>query len=67
MVTCRMSVASLSKDLQYHALSYVWGDPKPTDYMILDGSPFRITYNLGAALKHLRATKLCAGEAALPI
>lgn len=62
-----MSVASLSKDLQYHALSYIWGDPKPTDHMILDGSPFRITHNLGAALKHLRATKLFAGEAALPI
>lgn len=35
--------------------------------MILDGSPFRITYNLAAALKHLRATELFADEAALPI
>lgn len=67
VLTCRMSVASLSKDLQYHALSYVWGDPNPTDHMILDGRPFRITYNLAAALKHLRATELFADETALPI
>lgn len=67
VVTCRMTTASLSEDLQYHALSYVWGDPRPTDDIILNGRPFRIAKNLAAALEYLRATTLVADETALPI
>lgn len=67
VVTCRITTASLSTDPQYYALSYVWGDPKPTDDIILNGRPFRIANSLAAALKHLRATALFADRTALPV
>lgn len=67
VITCRMTTASLSENAQYHALSYVWGDPERTDDIVLNGSPFRITNSLAVALKYLRATSLFSDEMALPI
>ncbi|KAJ2971434.1 hypothetical protein NUW58_g9422 [Xylaria curta] len=38
----------------YTALSYVWGEPTEADTILLDGRPFGVTANLGAALRDLR-------------
>ncbi|KAJ9157254.1 HET-domain-containing protein [Pleurostoma richardsiae] len=41
-------------DLEYEALSYVWGDPTTTTAISLNGQPFQATTNLEAALRALR-------------
>ncbi|SMY20751.1 unnamed protein product [Zymoseptoria tritici ST99CH_1A5] len=38
----------------YEALSYVWGDPKITKYVMVHGALFPVTMNLESALRHLR-------------
>ncbi|ETS86957.1 hypothetical protein PFICI_00785 [Pestalotiopsis fici W106-1] len=42
------------KPSSFEALSYVWGDPKQSHFIFLDGSEHPITSNLHAALTHLR-------------
>jgi hypothetical protein len=37
-----------------HNISYVWGDPKDTLPIFLDGHIFNVTTNLESALRHLR-------------
>jgi hypothetical protein len=55
---CRLFTASLSRNAEYNALSYVWGDYassstfEPT--ILLDGKSFVVTPNLHVALLHLR-------------
>jgi hypothetical protein len=39
---------------RYEALSYVWGDPKSTLPVFIDGYRFDVTLNLHAALLYLR-------------
>ncbi|KAH9208075.1 heterokaryon incompatibility protein-domain-containing protein, partial [Leptodontidium sp. 2 PMI_412] len=39
---------------EYEALSYVWGKPKVTESISLNGQPFNITTNLFLALRRLR-------------
>jgi len=41
----------------YSALSYVWGSPKVTDKILLDGEPWHVTVNLSHALHFLRETE----------
>jgi hypothetical protein len=41
----------------YEALSYVWGSPEPSDEIFIDGCLFRVTSNLGKALRRLRQTQ----------
>ncbi|KAE8449722.1 hypothetical protein EG329_007497 [Mollisiaceae sp. DMI_Dod_QoI] len=38
----------------YTALSYVWGDPKETTRVEVDGCDFDVTVNLDSALRHMR-------------
>lgn len=38
----------------YNALSYVWGDPKTTGLVLVDGKQLEVTTNLESALRHLR-------------
>ena len=38
----------------YAALSYVWGDARVTEDIILNGVPFPVTSNLVSALKQIR-------------
>ncbi|KAK3493908.1 heterokaryon incompatibility protein-domain-containing protein [Neurospora crassa] len=40
---------------EYTALSYVWGDPKVTSPIAVNGVPFYATHNLCAALKRIRS------------
>lgn len=45
---------SFGEPIKYDALSYVWGDPKKTRPICVDGYDFNVTENLHAALHRLR-------------
>ena len=51
---CRLEHANLGRSRPYEALSYVWGEPKFTRELILDGRSIHVTPNLETALRHLR-------------
>ncbi|KAH7410679.1 heterokaryon incompatibility protein-domain-containing protein [Cadophora sp. MPI-SDFR-AT-0126] len=53
-IRCTLSVHELDKAPEYEALSYVWGDPEPSEEISLDGHPLNIGTNLAAALRQLR-------------
>ncbi|KAI0890563.1 heterokaryon incompatibility protein-domain-containing protein [Annulohypoxylon maeteangense] len=56
-VSCLLKPAELSEDIRYAALSYVWGDPKNTEDIIINGITFPATTNLASALWHFRKNK----------
>ncbi|KAM0426400.1 hypothetical protein ACHAPT_008446 [Fusarium lateritium] len=58
-IRCELSVASLSlhKCPRYEALSYVWGDVSTPRRITVNGRDFKVTVNLEAALRRLRASK----------
>jgi hypothetical protein len=53
-IKCTLQTTSLNGHGPYEALSYVWGDPKITKGITLNGRPFQVTTNLESALRHLR-------------
>lgn len=53
-VRCKLTTVSLDDEPYFEALSYVWGDPKDTVDVQLDGCVFSVTSNLIAALRRLR-------------
>lgn len=55
-ISCELHKVSLEENPAYEALSYVWGDPKATLPITLNGSLFHVTTNLGSALRRLRKT-----------
>jgi hypothetical protein len=52
---CRLSVSSLEDNPEFAALSYVWGDPRVAEDIILNDEIFPVTSNLAAALNHVKA------------
>ena len=46
MLRCSMFHVPLTKDLKFHALSYVWGDPKHTRTILVNDQPLQVTQNL---------------------
>ncbi|KAF6798870.1 heterokaryon incompatibility protein [Colletotrichum sojae] len=46
---------ALDESPHYHALSYVWGDPKVKRLVRLDGQGFFVTLNLYSALRKLQS------------
>jgi hypothetical protein len=56
-ISCELSIASLNSVPAYQTLSYVWGDPKVTNPILLHGHTFHVTINLYAALRRLRSKK----------
>lgn len=55
-IRCELSVAHLTTNPVYAALSYVWGDPStPPDHVFCNGVPIPVTSNCYQALQHLRA------------
>src|SRR6266536_2092057 len=56
-VQAQLIHASLDDQPTYEALSYTWGDPTNTHPILLNGSPFEVTANLGVALHPLRRRK----------
>jgi hypothetical protein len=53
-IQCRLESAVLGHCKPYEALSYVWGEPRFTESITLDGQNFMITPRLATALRHLR-------------
>jgi hypothetical protein len=51
---CNLSVADLDERPNYEVLSYVWGDPKDTEEIMVAGVPFQATTNLANFLRCLR-------------
>ncbi|KAL1607978.1 Folylpolyglutamate synthetase [Paraconiothyrium brasiliense] len=54
LVNCTLEHVSLDEIPEYQALSYVWGNPALTSPICVDGQIFEATFNLEAALRHLR-------------
>ncbi|KAM5354775.1 hypothetical protein ACJ41O_001421 [Fusarium nematophilum] len=50
--------ASASDDVAYHAVSYVWGDPKDVGDVAVDGQIFSVSQNLIALFRQLLRLKL---------
>lgn len=53
-VRCKLSIHSLDMRPSYTALSYVWGDPKKTETIIVNGCEMSATANLVHALLQQR-------------
>lgn len=53
-IKCDFSVVSLDGELQYEALSYVWGEASDAREIELGESPVPVTANLFSALRRLR-------------
>ncbi|KAK0740136.1 heterokaryon incompatibility protein-domain-containing protein [Schizothecium vesticola] len=53
-LTGRLQSFSVGQTQEYKALSYVWGEPRFTDMIFIEGKRLAITDSLGAALRRLR-------------
>jgi hypothetical protein len=55
-ISCRIHVTALAQSPppKYRALSYVWGDPRNTLEISLNGVSLQVTINLASALRHIR-------------
>jgi hypothetical protein len=49
-----LETVTLTSDLEFIAISYVWGDPEDTFDIFVNDIAFGVTVNLGAALWHFR-------------
>ncbi|KAF5001743.1 hypothetical protein FDECE_10876 [Fusarium decemcellulare] len=52
-IVCKLEIASLENELVFSAISYVWGDPKITKDIIVNGKKTAITTNLAYALEYV--------------
>lgn len=55
-IVCNIHMINLDESPTYEAVSYCWGDPKPSSQIILDGRRAYISLNLCKALQELRLT-----------
>jgi hypothetical protein len=46
VLRCSIHHAPLSTELRFHALSYVWGDPKNKEVILVNEKPMEVTRNL---------------------
>jgi hypothetical protein len=54
VVSCTLLETDLGDNVEFEALSYVWGDLKETANIFLNGEIFNVTTNLEMALRQLR-------------
>ena len=54
-IECKLVTVSLQDSPAYNALSYVWGDKNDTCKIHVEGEDVRVTKNLFAALRRIRA------------
>ena len=54
-IACELSTVSLRRNPCYDALSYVWGDPKDTLPITVDGKLLQATKSVRLALRRLRS------------
>ncbi|KAH0538177.1 hypothetical protein FGG08_005235, partial [Glutinoglossum americanum] len=53
-IQCKLESARFVDNPNYSALSYTWGDPKPTKIIAVNGAKMEVTENLWNALHDLR-------------
>lgn len=53
-IQCQLKHAPLANNPVYKALSYVWGSPRATRTVLVDGHHYSVTVNLESALRRLR-------------
>jgi hypothetical protein len=53
-IHCELEVVSPSDNKPYEALSYAWGDNKPSWKVFINGTRHAVSQNLESALRHLR-------------
>lgn len=53
-VSCHLEIVDLDPTLEFAAISYVWGDPKNTTDITVNGKTFKATRNLEAAMRSFR-------------
>ncbi|KAH7071890.1 heterokaryon incompatibility protein-domain-containing protein [Paraphoma chrysanthemicola] len=53
----RFIVASIDSNVEYDALSYMWGDPTPVDKILVAGAAIPLASNLSTALRYIRNSK----------
>ncbi|CEI67866.1 unnamed protein product [Fusarium venenatum] len=65
-ISCELEIAELNRHTKFNALSYVWGDPKITETILVNGDKVPVTTNLASALKyaphHLTESKHATGK-----
>jgi hypothetical protein len=54
VIECTMTVEDFEDDIEFEALSYVWGTTMATKSIILNDVPVKVKQNLYNALEHLR-------------
>jgi len=54
IVECHIVTCELAKHPPFYALSYVWGNSKVTDSILLEGQLIQVTSNLFSALTKIR-------------
>jgi hypothetical protein len=64
-IQCTLSKVSLDANPRYFALSYVWGDPKVTHNILVNGCQIQVTFNLASFLHQWRDS--CKGSTQLDI
>jgi hypothetical protein len=62
-VSCRLFTTSLTRELEYSALSYVWGESEVRKKVTVNGLSIDVTTNLANALLNIRSTILPLLEA----
>ncbi|KAI1357571.1 heterokaryon incompatibility protein-domain-containing protein [Xylaria arbuscula] len=62
-VSCLLGIVPLSDDTRYAALSYVWGDPRVTEPIMVNGITLHVTTNLASALKNFSKHRFPKREA----
>jgi hypothetical protein len=67
ILRCNLFHAPLTKDLEFHALSYTWGDLNHKQTIIVNDQPFQVNQNLHDFLDQIRKMKDLStrGEGAL--
>ena len=57
-ISCELRTVSLDENIEYDALSYVWGDANDQQVIWVNGLELHVTRNLATALTFMRADKV---------
>jgi hypothetical protein len=57
-IVCRLITTSITGDVDFLALSYIWGDPTINEKITVNCSKVSVPVNLAEALRHIRAVFL---------
>lgn len=53
-LVCDLEITTIASAPPYKCLSYAWGEPNFTQEILLNNRPWKITWNLEDAMKHIR-------------